>query len=612
MMNYRTLNKYQIEATNHLKGAMIVIAGPGSGKTTVITQRVKKLIEHHKVSPQRILVITFNKNAVNEIKTRFEMENKLDGKVHFSTFHSLFYKIIRDFYGYTQQNIINEFEKQDILKYIAKVNGISYESEEDFLKNIILEISLVKNELIELGDYSSFNFSQNEFKKIYNDYEEYKLDRNKIDFDDMLIKCYYVIKNNENFLKKWKSYFDYILVDEFQDINKVQYMCLKLLCKKNNIFVVGDDDQSIYKFRGAKPEFLFEFIKDYDNVKKITLEINYRSTDEIISISNKIIGENSKRYEKKMKGVKGSYKKPKLLKYKDLNEESYQIANKIKKIISEDNIQPKEIGIIFRTNIQGRGFSEAFENLKIPYIMKDKIPTIYNHFIVKDIITYFKLAQNKNDKEMLIKIANKPKRYLSKKLMSELNVHRPFDLTGESDLRKWEIEKIRELEFYLKCLCKRKPYEAIKYLREGIGYNNYIEDYAEYKKIKPKNLYEIINEIQEISKKFETIEEFLFFCNIQKDKKNDIINCSNNCVTLTTFHSAKGLEFEVVFIISVVNGLIPHEMSKKESEIEEERRLFYVGVTRAKKYLYLSTIKTRYDKDVEPSCFIKKLKKKGE
>ncbi len=604
------LNENQMKAVEYNKGAMIVLAGPGSGKTTVITSRVKNLINKG-VMPHRILVITFTKSAVKEMESRFKEQYQIEGRVMFSTFHSLFYKIIREFYNCNLNNIINEFDKNNIMKSIATRFKVNYGNEEEFLKNITKEISLVKNELINVEDYNSLNFSGEDFSKMYNAYEEFKEYNNKIDFDDMLTKCYYLLKSNEVILERWKNKFDYILVDEFQDINKVQYLTLKMLAK-GNIFVVGDDDQSIYKFRGARPEFLFEFIKDYEDVEKIILDTNYRSTDDIIKLSNKIISDNKNRFPKQIKGVKGKFKPPILIKSKDINEESLIISKRIRNMVREQKVDPSDIAVIFRNNIQGRGIAYGLEDLNIPFLLKDTIPSIYKHFVVIDVLAYLRLALNNNDGESFARIINKPTRYMSKVITNKIRT-RPFYTNGVAGIREWEVKKMQEMEFYVKALKKRKPYDAIKYLRKGINYDSYIEEYAKYKNIKPKSLFEVLNEIMEISKKFETIEEFILYCDVQKDKKNDIMEQGVEGVegvTLTTFHSAKGLEFKIVFIISVIEGLVPYELSKTESEIEEERRLFYVGITRAKETLYLSVIKTRYDKDVENSRFIKNITKK--
>lgn len=610
------LNSNQITAINHNKGPMLVLSGPGSGKTTVITYRVKNLIEKFNVNPNDIIVISFTKAATKEMKDRFLKicENK---QVTFATFHSYFFTIIKNHYSYDLKNIMNENEKINIIKKIIYELNINFDNEEEFLQNISNEISLVKNELFDINLFDSKFTNSNSFKQIFLKYEDIKKNMQKIDFDDMLLKCYNLITQNEYVKNRWQNRYKYILIDEFQDINKIQYECIKMLLNnEKNIFVVGDDDQSIYGFRGSSPKFLIDFPKNFDNTKIVILNTNYRSTEQIIKLCNNVIIDNKNRYFKNINGSGINYKAPILLRCYDTNEEAEKITKKILELKKTTPLE--QIAIIYRTNMQARAIIESFSLQNIKYQTKDKISTIYEHFIIKDISAYLKLSINKSDNESFIKIVNKPKRYISKILINDCikecdeNKSLLKYVYSQKPLESWQYEKINDLIFHINNLKNKQPYDAIKYILNNIGYYNYLEEYASFKKIDFKNLIEITDEFLDSAKFHKDNIEFLNYidniCNkITGFHKN---NEENQGVILTTMHSAKGLEFEVVFVISCIEGIIPHKKSKSEEEIEEERRLFYVALTRAKRLLYISILKIKHENNVKFSRFLNKLIKK--
>lgn len=608
------LNKNQEKAILHNKGPMMVLSGPGSGKTTVITYRIKNLIENFNIQPKDILVITFTKAASEEMKERFFNICSNNYNVSFGTFHSCFYKIIRDYFKYNLSSILNDDEKIEIIKKIVDKVEISFESYDEFIQDIISEISLVKNELIDYKVFNSKCTNSNSFKIIYSEYEEAKKQLRKIDFDDMLLRCYEVLKNDLKVRIFWQNRYKYILIDEFQDINRVQYECIKMLVgNENNIFVVGDDDQSIYGFRGSRPEFLLSFPNDFLDTKKIILNINYRSTKQIISLCNTIIKDNKNRYEKDIIGTEKEFKTPILIRAYDVEEEAKRITEKIQNLKKDYELE--EIAIIYRTNIQARAILEKLMDYNIDYQLKDKIPSIYDHFIARDIIAYLSLAINKYANDSFVKIANKPKRFLNKELildaLSICKNKKPIveHLYCSTSLKSWQLEKINDLLFHLGQIKTKNPYDAIKYILNNIGYEEYLENYADFKKIGVKGLVEITREILETSKGYDSIEKYLKnIDNIKTEINKKYKNKDNQKgVVLTTMHSAKGLEFDVVFVISCVDGIIPHEKSKTKEEIEEERRLFYVALTRAKTLLHISILKTKYDNNMIPSRFLKKL-----
>lgn len=611
-----SLNNRQQEAIFHNNGPMLVLAGPGSGKTTVIVNRIYHLIMHHKVNSREILVITFTKFASKEMKDRF---NNLFGtsqhKIFFGTFHSYFFKIIRKVFNYSLEDILNETEKINILKKVISSLKINFDNEEELIQNIINDISILKNELIKPELYNPISCKSNEFLQIFKKYEDTKSSINKIDFDDMLIRCYNLLRENEDIRNAWKNRYRYILIDEFQDINKVQYECIKLLtCEQNNLFVVGDDDQSIYKFRGSRPDFLFQFLKDFKNVKQVILNINYRSTDQIIALCNNIIKENKNRFQKDIKGTQKKGKVPTLIRPYDQLEEAKIIVKKIIKYKKE--IPLNDIAIIYRTNIQAREITESLINSNISFYAKDGIFSVYDHWITKDILAYLSLAISNNSNTNLARIINKPKRYISKDFLNDCikNCDKNETLLNfiqtSSEIKHYHIDKLNFLELSLKQIKNKSPYKAIKYIMKDIGYEDYLQDYADFKGIKVKPLLDTVYELLETAKKHSNIPEYLeTIQDLSKKMKNQ--NNDKEGVVLSTIHSVKGLEFDTVFLISCNEGFIPHEKSKSMNEIEEERRLLYVGITRAKKNLHISVIKSKYEQNVKQSRFLDNITKKG-
>ncbi len=604
-------NKEQQKAIKHHKGAMLVLAGPGSGKTTVIIYRVKYLIEHHHVLPEKILVVTYTKAAATEMKQRFMQLHVMGGeKVTFGTFHNIFFKILRRAYGYHLEQIISEEEKWNFFKKLMIESEIETNDQDEYVRDILSELSLMKNELLSFKQYEPINFSKDLFRFFAKKYEQYKAVKNKIDFDDMLTQCYEYLMTEEEGKKYWQNCFEYILLDEYQDVNQAQDVCISILAEpQNNIFAVGDDDQSIYCFRGARPDFLLQFPKRYPNSQKITLSVNYRSTEKIIRLSEKIIKNNKKRFEKKMHGQKGEGKKIVFFTAKDAYEEAEKIAFKLSQLRKTGRAY-QDMAVIYRTNIQGGIFARALTEQGIPFLLKDKSLDLYQHWITKDFIAYLLLADDIENDAAFRRIANKPKRYISKNLLETAEKRKKPLLKGLfllPELKKYQAQYLTDLETDLAQIKKRKPLEALKYIRNVIGYDDYLKEYAQFRKVSLEGYLEIAEEITQFASIapdrqtfFQKLQEME---KIQKEKNNTTLQG----VTLSTMHSAKGLEFEVVFVPSIVKDTIPHKKSTTTEQMEEERRLFYVAVTRAKSILYLSEIKQRYDTKLERSCFLKEI-----
>lgn len=606
-----TFNREQEEAITHKGGPLMVLAGPGSGKTLVITYRVKWLIENTGVHPSNILVITFTRAAAEEMKKRFFMfDGMANTPVTFGTFHSIFFMILRYAYRYTAANIIREDVKRRYIKEMTENMELEIEDENEFLSGIINEISYVKGEMMSLSYYHSNNCSDELFAQIYGGYEKRLREENLIDFDDMLVFCYELLKEREDIRTLWQNKFQHILIDEFQDINKVQYEIIRMLAGKgDHLFIVGDDDQSIYRFRGARPEIMLGFEKDYPEAKKVILNTNYRCSEEIVESAEHLISHNTKRFPKNMQAARGSKVPITFRNLKDAGEECTDILKGIR-FYYKKGISLEDMAVIFRTNTQPRLLVGRLMEYNIPFQMRDVIPNIFDHWIARNILTYIKLAMGNRDRKLFLQVMNRPKRYISRSMITEPQVDLK-KLKQQTFGKKWLYEKIDKLEMDLYLLRKMEPYAAIQYIRNGIGYEDYMNEYAQFRRMNPDDLEEVLNQIQESAKEYHSFEEWFAYIESYGEELRKQVEAGRqqkSGVTLTTMHSSKGLEYEVVFVMDINEGVTPHKKAVKEADLEEERRLFYVAVTRAKTYLFLYSVKELYQKDAQISRYIGELR----
>ena len=606
-----TFNREQEEAITHKGGPLMVLAGPGSGKTLVITYRVKWLIENAGVHPSNILVITFTRAAAEEMKKRFFMfDGMANTPVTFGTFHSIFFMILRYAYRYTAANIIREDVKRRYIKEMTENMELEIEDENEFLSGIINEISYVKGEMMSLSYYHSNNCSDELFAQIYEGYEKRLREENLIDFDDMLVFCYELLKERDDIRTLWQNKFQHILIDEFQDINKVQYEIIRMLAGKgDHLFIVGDDDQSIYRFRGARPEIMLGFEKDYPEAKKVILNTNYRCSEEIVEGAEHLISHNTKRFPKNMQAARGSKVPITFRNLKDAGEECTDILKGIR-FYYKKGIPLEDMAVIFRTNTQPRLLVGRLMEYNIPFQMRDVIPNIFDHWIARNILTYIKLAMGNRDRKLFLQVMNRPKRYISRSMITEPQVDLK-KLKQQTFGKKWLYEKIDKLEMDLYLLRKMEPYAAIQYIRNGIGYEDYMNEYAQFRRMNPDDLEEVLNQIQESAKEYHSFEEWFAYIESYGEelrKQMEAGRQQKSGVTLTTMHSSKGLEYEVVFVMDINEGVTPHKKAVKEADLEEERRLFYVAVTRAKTYLFLYSVKELYQKDAQISRYIGELR----
>ena len=605
-------NEAQTQAIQHTDGPCLVLAGPGSGKTLTIVNRVKYLIEKQKVRPEEILVVTFTRFAAAEMKSRLCLVmGKRDLPVTVGTFHGIYYGILKWAYRMNQENILSETEKYQILRGVINKERMEIFDEEDFIQDIAAEIGKVKNNRIPLEEFVSEKCSADAFRNIYRNYEQHRKELKKIDFDDMLVLCYELFQLRPDVLAQWQKKFRYVLIDEFQDINRIQYDVIRMLAQpENNLFVVGDDDQAIYGFRGADSELMLGFGKDFPNAKQILLGMNYRSTANIVQNSLKLIENNVERYSKKLEANREGGSCLHIQEVKDPVEEAEYVLEEIQKC-KENGIKEEEIAILFRVHTDARAVVEAMVERKIPFQMKEHLPNIYEHFIAKDIMAYFRLATGARHRQDFLQIMNRPKRYLGRDSVAGTKV-------SFEDMRKfycdkdWMIDRIDQFEWDVKMLMKMAPYAAIQYIRKRIGYDDFLKEYAFTHQINRSDLNEVLAEIEEAAKAFSSVEEW--FAHVEeytetlkvKEKER---NRPRPGVRLMTIHASKGLEFKQVFLIAANEGRIPYQKAKTDKEIEEERRLFYVAMTRAKDFLKICYVKIKNGKEVAPSRFVDELLK---
>lgn len=604
------ISESQVRAIAHGEGPAMVLAGPGSGKTLVITNRTKYLIKNHGVRPEEILVITFTKAAALEMHERFEkLCRGARYRVTFGTFHAVFFQILKYAYHYTAANILREDQRYRFLTEIIDQLKLEFEDEKEFLADITAEISLVKNEQIPLEHYYSKNCSEEIFRKIYEKYQDRLVRNNLIDFDDMLVYCYQLFKERKDILAQWQRHFRYILVDEFQDINQLQYEIVRMLAEpEQNLFIVGDDDQSIYRFRGAKPEIMLNFRKDYPNAEMILLDENFRSVSTIKEAADRVIQENQNRYPKEIKCVAQGGAPVELRAFKNQEQEADYLVKCIRDSVKA-GYQYSDIAVLTRTNTGGRFAAEKLMEFQLPFQMRDRMPNLYDHWIAKDILAYLRLSLGILERKDFLQVMNRPKRYISRECLDTPGVDFERLRTWYDD-KPWMVQRIDKLESDLKIMKNMRPYAAINFIRHGMEYEEYLKEYAQFRRIKEEELLETLDELQENARNFKTHLEW--FAHIEEYRKTleeqwQESNQEENAITLSTLHSSKGLEFRQVFILDINEEVIPHRKAILEPDIEEERRLFYVGMTRARKKLHLFYIKERFGKRMEPSRFLEVL-----
>lgn len=595
-MKTRKASEMQLKAIHHMKGPARVIAGPGSGKTFTIIQRILHLVLYHHVNPDRILTITFTKAAALEMQSRYlkETENNsafssLNESVHFGTFHSICYTILRESGLINRFSLIKESEKRKIMEIVLKNRAIQGASEYDTISCILDIVSRKKNfcEIIQFP----FNLSEEEFNDILHEYEDMLQQQRLLDFEDMLLLCLKYLKADLFLRQKWQKRFQYILVDEFQDINEVQYQIIKLLAAPlNNLFVVGDDDQSIYGFRGSAPGIMRKFTQDYKGAGELFLTENYRSGNKIVEFADHIIKRNSDRFEKAPVSIRrgGS------VRYcfrETRKEEEYRLIEDIKGLSEQ---QLTDSAVIVRTNIEAFQYAALLKHngISVRERMK-KQKGIEDHFIAEDFKAFLRFCHEGNQRGEFLKIMNKPNLFLSRQALVGNTVSKESFLSYYHNNGEM-CRKIEILFQHFRLASELSPALAVRYFRKMIGYDEYLKQKAASEN--STELFKTADQLQELLKSMKPGERTDdFFERIRNEKAEEQQKNAEQLpgISIITMHGAKGLEFHTVFLPDLNEGVIPGRNCKTEESIEEERRLLYVAVTRAKESLYLYYTKER-------------------
>ena len=615
-MKLDSLNEMQKKAVVKTDGPLLVLAGAGSGKTKVLTTKIAYLIEQMHINPYNILAITFTNKAAREMKDR--ITKMLANSIQISTFHSFGLTIVRENAEKldlkSNFTILDSEDSLTIIKKIMKDLNINAESvKPKYVKN---QISGAKNELMSPLEYERFAMTEQEKNvvEIYKVYQKRLLISNSVDFDDLLMMPIMLFRKNPDILERYQERFKYILIDEYQDTNEAQYTLVKMISSKyKNVCVVGDNDQSIYSFRGANYQNILNFEKDYKSAETIMLEENYRSTKNILKVANEVIVNNNKRKDKNLWTENEVGNKVKYYRASDEKDEAIYVTKEIQKLIDE-GIPKNEIAVLYRTNAQSRTIEEALLRENIPYKVIGSF-YFYNRKEIKDLICYLKLIHNSYDDNSLLRVINVPKRGIGDKTIQNIT-----EKATEKNICLYDaIESGKELIF-------KNKLEYIKKEAENCSLTDLIdlilnetgmkEELVKEKTIESEIRLENLEEFKSITKNFEekygiiSLDEFLDEISLVADveeHKND-----TDVVTLMTIHSAKGLEFDNVFIIGMEEGIFPHFNSFLDAnQIEEERRLCYVAITRAKKNLWIINAKRRmiYGKDGcnPPSRFLQEI-----
>lgn len=607
----------QIDAINHFKGPALVLAVPGSGKTTVILNRIINLIENHDVLPKNILSITFSKSQGLDMEKRFlKSFPKLKCQITFKTIHAFCYEIVKNYMKIKniKKTLIEGDERINKSTLLKRYFFSMYEQKilDDVIKDFFSLYDFTKNKMIDFEDYVRKNkFISNRLLllKLYKAYENLKLEYNFIDFNDLLYLANKYISEDKNLLSSIKKRYKFFSVDEAQDTSMLQFEIIKkIVYPENNLFVVADDDQSIYSFRGAEPKNLLEFKKFYKDSKIFIMNHNFRSTKNIIEISNKLISKNKNRYQKNPICTCSENSKIMLFKVKNAHIQMRKLLELIKQLKKDESV-----GILYRNNISSIYVANYFLENDVDFFVKENGFDFYLNKILLDINNILQFSQDQTNLEVFKRIYFKLNAYIKKDFISKLK-YKSYDenildaLLDLDDLNSFYLKKFNALRNNFKMLKKLSMKYKIDFIVNELGYGEYLENYDEIQKLNSNLMIDIL---KYISSNLNSYDDFLQRLKDIKEKLKDANKSSSN-ISISTIHSAKGLEYDHVFLLDLVDGEFPQKNilnAMDSSLLEEERRLFYVAMTRAKKTLTLFTIKTRNEKEVDTSIFYEELKK---
>ncbi len=599
----------QIKAIEFFEGPVMVLGTPGSGKTTVIINRVNNLIYEYDVKPENILVITFTRAAAESMKSRFlELTGLSETQVRFGTFHSFFYWIVRTAYGNSAKlTVLDENKKRIVIKDILKSLDIEEYNNDEYVRYVLSDLGDMACNMIDIEYYHSRNMSDEHFTTIYRRYEDYKKTNGFLDFDDMVSQCYMLLKEREDILQAVRNCYPYILVDEYQDTNRVQYEILKLLAHpKDNLYVVGDDDQSIYGFRGARPDIMKLFEKEFPGAKIINLSYNFRCPKEIVDFSTEVISQNEGRFDKSLKSSVDFKGDVSVVKVFDINSENKEIIKEIRKD-RDSGLKYSDMAVLYRTNVQPRSLIYKLRQEGIPYSVRDVIPDISANPYIKPIIQYIRYARGDHSREVFLSFMNKPVRYISRDILYAHNIEiENLKRIAKSNSKDYLVDRLDRLSSELRTITRLTPFGAVNYIRKAIDYDSYLEKHLDENGINKDEVFSVIEEFQDSLAGIGDFDEMFEML----DKPEELFKTeekSGDRVELMTLHSAKGLEFKSVYILDAIEDSIPYKRSKNQIELEEERRLLYVGITRSSEKLRIYVPEKIGEKEAKISRFIEKL-----
>lgn len=661
MPDLSKMNEAQRRAVLHGEGPMLVLAGPGSGKTYTITSRIAYLMEHYRVAPENILVITFTKEAALSMQERFGSQSHPHSSfipVTFGTFHSIFYQIIRHSQPSKSYQILTDIEKRNIILPVLKKQNREMQARPKEILNeeagaLLGAISYYKNtEALEQAAQRLNSPLKEEFPRLLQEYEKARARSGRLDFDDMLFLCRELLSGDKHLLEVWQKRFRYILIDEFQDINPIQYKIIRMLCAQPcNLFAVGDDDQSIYGFRGSEPSLMRRFLTDYPMAVQVLLSVNYRSRPKIVETSMKVIACNRNRFEKDLTAcdscnteVKEERNFSGELDLRSFDSREMQYDYLVKSFLECDRKgMLGNCAVLFRTNMQMQLLAARLKRERIPYVMKEKSFCIYDHFVGEDISGFVWAALGDRQRSNLLRIINKPFRWIPREALTEEHVNFrevKAHLEGmEAGIRKDRImASIDKLERDLNRMGGSNPYLGMQLLRKSAGYEKYLCQKADGDNEKLTEWMEILDYLTQEAKSFSTYDEWMAFweiCRLEfasgkdqdkksgkgegiraaytekkgadhqnRDKIPEMNSREKSCIRLMTAHGSKGLEFTKVFIPDINEGIYPHGKMAADEVLEEERRILYVAMTRAKEALELLWVKGTREHPAKPSRFL--------
>ncbi|TDQ33796.1 UvrD-helicase domain-containing protein [Aureibacillus halotolerans] len=625
------LNEPQIEAVRHGDGPLLVLAGAGSGKTSVLVGRVGYLCAVRQIDPNALLLVTFSKKAADEMKQRVAQLPGMDAqqakRIKAQTYHSFFLRVIKQ-NGIDKDILGSGRQEQIAMKKIIKGLGFQDRYQPETILSLLSFYKLQLKNIRELGDAV-----EKEIKDIFLAYEDWKAQNNYINFDDVLLMAYELLSKQPDVLAALQKQCRYLLVDEFQDTNLVQYKLIQMIAQpQNNLMVVGDDDQTIYSFNGADSDFILAFDRQYPNAETVTLDINYRSTQRIIGLGNAVIHKNKRRKEKTLKATNTSPLVPRYLRPTNSDDEAERLIELISRIVQQKKQSYKDIAVLFRSSANSRAMLEQLALSHIPYMDYGDKETFYDHWVVKPLLAHLRLSLDPQKLEAIDDVLptlyiprDKGREFLQNKERIHANDH-PFDhLNSFPSLKGFQQKQVTERIALVPTLHKMKPQQAIQKMRQAF-YDAYLQanqpsKFSQYK----ENLLDQLDELESSAARFLTVTEFIHFIDEFKRKREAMmargaVQNDEDAVSLMTIHKSKGMEFPIVFLIGASEGTIPHhsifdaskmkdtypslsQKQKVEAALEEERRLAYVAITRAKSHLVVSSPKSSQGRETDISRF---------